>query len=438
MHLKYLFLLLIFINLISCKSKEKEILNISIDNLESNFEKDLTDILVNDIVSPTVASRIYAYANIAYYEGIRLKDTSAISLINNLKGFKNTLQTINNNDINENIVATTSFFKVSKALCFSKDSVEKKYQQYLSFFKKNTEEKIFLKSVEVGDSIAKIILDRASNDNYKLTRGLPRYSVINSKDNFSWEQTPPDYADATEPNWGLIKPLLLDSASQFAPGAAPIFSNSKTSFFYKEMNEVYNLNTNRTLEMDTIAKFWDDNAYVTQHSGHFVAASKKITPVGHWMSIVSILNKNKKIDNVKSALIYATTAACIFDGFISCWYEKYKSKRARPITTIRKLIDPNWNSFLQTPPFPEYTSGHSVISNAAATLLTTYIGNDVAFLDTSELEYIGLQRNFINIKAAADEASISRLYGGIHYRSGIESGKTQGIQIAEYYLKKIK
>lgn len=286
-------------------------------------------------------------------------------------------------------------------------------------------------SVSLGDTIAGVILKRAANDNYKKTRGMPRYSVF--KEPGKWQQTPPDYSDATEPNWKLIQALLLDSAAQFKPVPPPPYDLQKNSPFFQEVMEVYTVNKNLTPTQDTIAHYWDDNPFVTQHEGHFTFATKKTTPGGHWMGIIAILARQTKTGDVKTARLYALTAAAIFDGFISCWDEKFRSRKIRPITVIRENIAPNWNALLQTPSFPEYTSGHSVITAAAATVLTSELGTNIAFHDTTELEYLGLSRSFLSIQAAADEAGISRLYGGIHFRSAIMEGRKQGQQVGQLY-----
>ena len=139
-----------------------------------------------------------------------------------------------------------------------------------------------------------------------------------------------------------------------------------------------------------------------------------------------------------TAKVFALTSSAIFDAFIACWDEKYRSKMVRPITVIREHLESEWNAFLQTPPFPEYTSGHSVISAAASTVLSKVFGNSFAFNDTTELQYLGMKRSFNSIEAASDEAGISRLYGGIHYRSAINNGKDQGKQVGSLYNQLIK
>ncbi|MBC7921138.1 MAG: vanadium-dependent haloperoxidase, partial [Ferruginibacter sp.] len=142
-------------------------------------------------------------------------------------------------------------------------------------------------------------------------------------------------------------------------------------------------------------------------------------------------------DLPKTAQTYALTAAALFDGFISCWEEKYRSQTVRPITVINEHLDDRWESFLQTPPFPEYTSGHGVISASAATVLTHLYGSPFAFTDSSELEYGMGQRSFGSFEAAADEAAISRLYGGIHYHNTCLKGADQGRQVGRNVLRRV-
>jgi hypothetical protein len=162
-------------------------------------------------------------------------------------------------------------------------------------------------------------------------------------------------------------------------------------------------------------------------------ATKKMTPGGHWMGITAILCKKGKATGLKTAMVYALTSAAMFDAFISCWDEKYRSQMVRPVTVIREQLEPVWGPKLQTPPFPEYTSGHSVITSAAADVLTNFFGEGFTFSDTTENKYLGLVRSFPSINDAANETCISRLYGGIHFRSAIEEGKKQGTAIGKFY-----
>ena len=414
----------------SCKQKQQ--LSIDKTKLQNQCVYRLTDVIVYDIFTPPVAGRIYAYSNLAYYEAIRFKNTNANSITKKLKGFETMPIPDKSKQYDYSVSAVKSFFTVAKALTFSKDSLTVTENSLLNTFQNTTDEVVYKNSIALGDSIALIILKRAAVDNYKKTRGMPRYSVFNNHG--KWQQTPPDYADAVEPNWRLIAPLLLDSAAQFKPAPPPPFNLNKNSQYYKELLEVFTISKQITPSQDTIAHYWDDNPFVTEHSGHLMFANKKTTPGGHWMGIIDILCTQTKAFEVKTASAYAFASCAIFDGFISCWDEKYRSSTIRPIIVIRENITPEWNALLQTPPFPEYTSGHSVITAAAAKVLTQIFGNAVAFHDTTELKYLGLERSYSSIQHAADEAAISRLYGGIHYRSAISAGKKQGQQIGQLYI----
>ena len=420
----------ILVLLFSCNQK-KQSLTIDLNNLEHTCVHRLTDIIVYDIFTPPVASRIYAYSNLAYYEALRFKDSNNISIIKKLKGFEPVPEPEKNKKYDYSLAAVKSFFKVAKALTFSKDSLIMTETGLLDAFKNSLDEEVYNNSISFGDTIAEVILKRSTSDNYKKTRGMPKYNVF--RETGKWQQTPPDYADAVEPNWGLMLPMLLDSAAQYKPVPPPPYDLNKNSQYYKELMETYTTSKQLTLSQDTIAHYWDDNPFVTEHEGHLMFATKKTTPGGHWMGIISILCRQTNADDLKTAKIYALTSCAIFDGFISCWDEKYRSRMVRPITVIRENIEPTWNSILQTPPFPEYTSGHSVITGAAATVLTNLVGENISFHDTTEMEYLGLERSFTSIIQAANEAGISRLYGGIHYRSAIEEGRKQGQQVGKLY-----
>jgi hypothetical protein len=427
----FLSFVLIILFIPSCSEKKKKVL-VNVENLQNECVHRLTDVIVYDIFSPPLASRIYAYCNLAYYEAIRFKDSSTgVSIAAQLHSFGALPNIEKNKEYDFTLAAVKSFFKVAKALTFSKDSLVTTEKKILKKFKYSTSEFIYNNSLGLGDSIADAILKRATADNYKITRGMPKYSVF--KETGKWQQTPSEYADAVEPNWRLIKTMLLDSAAQFKPIAPPVYNLNKKSQYYKELMEVYTISKQITPLQDTIAHYWDDNPFVTQHTGHLTFATKKTTPAGHWMGIIAILCGQQKAGEIKTAAIYALSSCAIFDGFISCWDEKYRSKMVRPITVIRETMESEWSSLLQTPPFPEYTSGHSVITSAAASILTHQMGDSIFFTDTTELEYLGLQRSFNSIQQASDEAGISRLYGGIHFRSAIEQGKKQGQQIGILY-----
>jgi len=398
--------------------------------LEHRLMQGLTEVIVHDILSPPVSSRIYAYSTLAFHEALRPAHPGMPALVPAFRGFEPLPPAPDTTTLEVRLSAAVAFLTVAERLIFSKDSIRALQQTILQSFghlpagRRKTSE-------EWGSRVAQCILKRADGDHYRQTRSMPRFSVFGESG--KWQQTPPDYADATEPHWPLIHPLRMDSAGQCRPAPPPPYDTLASSVYGRELREVWTTSRSLTPAMDSIARFWDDNAFVSKHVGHLTIATKKLTPVGHWMGITEILARQEGLDEARASTAYALTAAAIFDGFISCWEEKYRSNMVRPVTVIRDRFDSEWSPLLQTPSFPEYTSGHSVITSAAATVLTEIFGPECSFTDTTEVKYLGMRRSFRSIEAAADEAGISRLYGGIHFRSAIVNGKEQGRKVGRLF-----
>ena len=425
--------IVILLALASCKQKTR----VPMDDAELLHKNQdlLTEIIIYDAFTPPVASRIYVYSSLASYEAIKYSIEGSPSLTARLQGFKTMPQPEKGKSYNFTLAATKAFFTVvRKVKVFSVDSLTKHEESVYNSYKEILDKETYNRSVALGESIGEVILQRAAADGYLKSRGKPKH--LGSNEPGKWRPTPPDYMDGIEWCWNTMQPMVLDSASLFIPPRPPVYSKDTTSAFFKYVKEVYNISRNLSEEQKTIAKYWDDNPFVMEHSGHLMFANKKITPGGHWMGIAAIAAKETKANPVKTAQTYALTAIALYDGFISCWDEKYRSNVVRPVTVINEWFDPGWSPFLQTPPFPEYTSGHSTITASAATVLEALYGNNFAFQDTSDLRYIGMQRHFNSFRQAADEASISRVYGGIHYRSGIEAGAEQGKKIGELVVRK--
>ena len=197
------------------------------------------------------------------------------------------------------------------------------------------------------------------------------------------------------------------------------------------------MGTTLTTEQRAIAAFWDCNPFVMHVQGHTMFATKKMSPGGHWMGIARMASHKANADIVRASEAYARTSIALADAFLSVWAEKYRSNVIRPETMINQYLDESWQPLLQTPPFPEYTSGHSGISTAAAVVLTQLFGNDFPFADSTEVEYGLPVRSYTSFEAAANEAAISRLYGGIHYRRAVEQGQIQGRKVGELVLRKV-
>ncbi|GAC1399503.1 MAG: hypothetical protein NVSMB63_19350 [Sediminibacterium sp.] len=396
----------------------------------------LTQIIIYDVFTPPVASRIYVYSSLASYEAIRFSKEGTASIAEKLKGFGKMPQPERGKNYNYTLAATRAFFTVVRNVkVFSVDSLKHYEESVYNNFKGNLDDSTYTRSVAFGDAVAKTILARAVVDGYIQSRGKPKH--LGSNDPGKWRPTPPDYMDGVEWCWNTMKPMVLDTCSQFSPPKPPPYSTDTSSAFFKGVKEVYMIDKNLTAEQRTIARYWDDNPFVVEHSGHMMFANKRITPGGHWMGIAAIAAQQTKADAVKTAETFAMTAIALYDAFIACWDEKYRSNVVRPVTVINEYIDKTWSPFLQTPPFPEYTSGHSTITASAANVLAYLYGDHFAFQDTSDLRYIGMQRHFNSFQEAAAEASISRVYGGIHYRNSVDRGAEAGKQVGDYIVQKV-
>ena len=430
----YWSVLFISLFLLSCSEKKPVALN-EVEVLVNN-EDQLTQVIIYDVFTPPVASRIYVYTSLASYEAIRFAKEGTSSIAEKLNGFGKMPIPEKGKNYNYTLAATKAFFKVARNVkVFSVDSLNKYEQSIYDNYKARLDDTTYNNSVAFGDTVAGTILARAKKDGYAISRGKQKY--IGSHEPGKWRPTPPDYLDGVEWCWNTMKPMVLDSAAQFKPNRPPQYDTKPGTTFYKMMKEVYDINKNLTSEQKLIAKYWDDNPFVIEHAGHMMFGNKKITPGGHWMGITAQVVKQTNADIVKTAQSFALTSIALFDGFISCWDEKYRSSYVRPVTVINELIDKNWAPLLQTPPFPEYTSGHSTITASAATVLTKLYGDNFAFEDSSDYHYIGLKRKFSSFQAAAAEASMSRVYGGIHYVLSVNTGSEQGKKVGGLVVKKL-
>ena len=426
--------LFLVLGVIACKQEKSAPLD-KVDLIINN-EDQLTQIIIYDVFTPPVASRIYVYSSIAAYEAIRHAQKDAPSIAAKLNGFDKMPEPDVNKKYDFDLAASVAFFKVARNVkVFSVDSLTNYENSVHENFKQHLDEATYKASVAFGDAIASVVLKRAKTDGYDASRGKSKF--LGSNEPGKWRPTPPDYSDGVEWCWNTMKTMVLDSATQFKPSLPPAYNVTPGSTFYTMVKEVYDINKNLTDEQKLIAKYWDDNPFVIEHSGHMMFGNKKITPGGHWMGIAAQIIKQEKADHVKAAQTFALTSIALYDGFISCWDEKYRSNYVRPVTVIKDKIDKDWMPFLQTPPFPEYTSGHSTITASAATVLTKLYRDNLAFEDSSDYKYIGLKRKFKSLDEAAAECSMSRVYGGIHYVISVNTGAEMGKQVGGLVVKKI-
>jgi len=432
------YVLLIIGALVGCNKPSKHI-EVSPELFHKSVDK-VTEIIVHDIFSPPVASRIFAYPNIAAYEILAQKSKKYKSLYGIIKEYTPIPKADTTKQINLELSALIAHMELSKSLIFSEDRMAE-LQDSLYAVWKDTNEEEFNQSKDYAMKVVDHITTWMNNDNYPQTRTMPKFTV-DIDDPSRWQPTPPAYMDGIEPHWNEIRTFVMDSASQFKPQPHPKFSLDKDSEFYKQILEVYDTRNEmgkdpNAAEKEEIAQFWDCNPFASVVKGHFMFAKKKISPGAHWLGIVKIVTRKAKCNFEETVNAYTKTSIALADGFISAWDEKYRTNLIRPETLINKYIDPEWTPLLQTPPFPEYTSAHSVVSGAASVVLTRIFGDNFYFDDDTELQYGLPIRSFHSFYQASAEAAISRMYGGIHYRAAIENGLVQGKALGNFIADKM-
>jgi len=296
---------------------------------------------------------------------------------------------------------------------------------------------IFNNSVAYADTVSSVILAWSKGDHYLQTRGASEYNVMDSPGR--WVPTPPAYSAATEPHWREIRPMVLDSFSQFtAPAPFKFNITDKKGDYYKEVMTVKNAGDSLTPEQAHIADFWDDNPFKLNVSGHLMFGTKKFSPPGHWMSIAGIAAEKAHADFPTTVIACTITSIALFDAFIECWDAKFTYNTIRPETVINKYIDANWRPRLQTPSFPEYTCGHSTISASAAQALTSVFGENFNYTDTTELEFGIKSRSFKSFRDAALENNWARFYGGIHYHHSCLVSTELGTKVGDLVVQRLK
>ncbi|MEZ5013551.1 MAG: vanadium-dependent haloperoxidase [Chitinophagales bacterium] len=365
--------------------------------------------------------RIYAYTTLTSYTTYQCANKQEQLLIQALDGFSELPAPPKN--ISADCAAVLALYFTASKLVNDPYSLLTIAEKKKDAFAQAIGSEKFAVSIQYAEQIGDLILYRAAYDGYDSTRTLPRYFASGTAG--SWQPTPPDMADAVEPYWGMIHPFMQvnipDSLLHI-----PEYSTDSSSAFFQQAKEVYKGSMQLTEEQKNIANFWDDNPYTVVSSGHFMYGVKKVSPPGHWLDITRIAIETKNTSLEKAALSYCLVSAAMFDAVICCWQTKYASDVLRPVTYINMYMDEHWSPYIATPPFPEYTSAHSATSGAASTVLTSLFGEHFAFTDSLETAFDLPARHFSAFSEAAEEAAMSRVYGGIHYPVSAEDGLAQG------------
>lgn len=395
----------------------------------------VTMVMIHDVVNPPAASRFYTYCLLGAHEIVARNNKQIVAPTTFTKSINPV--SIETRDYDYQIAALYCILETGRLIIPSGYMLEEDQKKLIiALLREGHSQATIDKSIAVAQDVAKKVAADASTDGYlKLSTRL-RYRP--KKGDAYWYPTPPGYIEGVEPHWKTIRPVLIDSCSQFVPKPPVEFSKDSTSAFYKLAKEVYDVGKKLTDQQRFIASYWDCNPFAINTSGHMNIGFKKISPGGHWMNITGIATSKANLDLDKGIMVHSLVASTLMDAFISCWDEKYRSSRVRPETVINRLFDPQWQPLLQTPPFPEYTSGHSVISTAVAETLTFLLGENFAFRDDTEVIFELPTRDFKSFRQASEEAAISRLYGGIHYRDAIENGQAQGRALGVFIIEKLK
>jgi PAP2 superfamily len=425
--------------IISCKQKNDYTQFTHDPVLFSKTVYELNTVVMGNNFSPIVASRNYLYASVAAYEVIAGGYPNQYnSLAGQVKDLKPLPKPDSTKKIDFEFASLLAFCKLGEAVTFPTGSMK----DYVDSIKQlatgnGMPGDVLINSIAYADTVSASILKWSKQDNYAQTRSSSKYNVIDSPGR--WVPTPPAYTSAMEPHWNLIRPMVMDSATQFVPPAPFKYDmTNKNSDYYKEVIAIKNAIDSITPEQRQIAEFWDDNPFKLNVSGHVMFGTKKFSPPGHWMSIAGIAAEKAKADFGTTVYAFAITAIAQFDAFIQCWDEKFRHNTVRPETVINKYIDPNWQPILQTPPFPEYTCGHSTVSAANAEALTHVFGDNFSYTDTTELEFGIKSRSYKSFREAAAENNWARFYGGIHFHHSCIVSTAYGKKVGELVVEKLK
>lgn len=436
---KYFWVVPLAFLMISCKPKSydyKEVFNDPI--LYCKTVKKLNEVVMENNFPPIVASRNYTYANVAAYECIAAGDSNYISLAGQLKGLFALPKPPANTSIDFHLAALFACTKVGNAVTFPEGSMMGYYDDLKIMADSAGMSSSMLKNtIAFSDSIVAAILKWSSKDKYAETRSSERYTVMDIPGR--WVPTPPAYANALEPYWSEIRPMVLDSVNEFMPPPPPDYNvTDKNSKYYKEVIKIRDAIDSISPEQQHIAEFWDDLNAKLNVNGHVMFMTKKFSPTGHWQNIVGIAAEKANADFNTTVYAYAKTSIAMFDAFIQCWNVKYKYNTVRPETVINRYFDQNWRPILQTPPFPEYTCGHTTVSAAAAEALTSVFGDHLSYTDTTELEFGIKNRSFTSFRQAAEENIWARFYGGIHFHNSCIISNQEGKLVGEFVNERLR
>jgi membrane-associated phospholipid phosphatase len=388
----------------------------------------LYQIVKTEGTAPPPASRIYGVTAVALYEAVAPGSSRNRSLVGQLNALTSVPEPRLRQEYDWPAVANAALAQGIRGIFptltpASRAAIDALEVGFVEQFRARIGRRVLERSTEHGRAVANAILEWAEGDGFAAFDACP---YVPQGVAGAWKPTPPAFSpNPVQPCWGQLRPMVILDGTACAPSGHPPFSTAADSEFAAAARQVRNVGRALTSEQKAIADFWADNAGATG------------TPPGHWIAIVGQLARTHRLSLMTAAEAYARVGIAVTDSFIAGWNVKYATNLQRPVTYIVENIDPAWQPYLATPPFPTYISGHSTQSGAAAFVLTEQFGRQ-PFTDTiradQQLQPPLPARSFRSFAAAAAEAAVSRLYGGIHYgfdnQDGLEAGRCVGLTIA--------
>ena len=377
--------------------------------------------------SPPVASRAFGYLGVTAYEALASGDRTLTTLAGQLNGLTSVPQREGGTSYDEAVVMQAALSTAAVELFGNtgptgQRALKRMTEKLSAEVSAGLAPDLVARSEAYGRSVTAHILAWSAGDGGAKVEnmGFPLEFTLNDGP-AHWVPTSliNQQQKPLLPKWGENRPFALQTGNDCPLPSPPAYSEEKGSEFYKEALEVYETVNNLTAEQRAIARFWSDDPMLSS------------TPPGHWIVIGLKILDERKASAAEHADLLARLGITLADAFIDCWHSKFEYDLLRPITYIKRVIDPKWEPILITPPFPEYPSGHSTQSGAAATVLTAFFGENFAFTDNTHEKDKLPNRSFSSFWDAAEEAGISRLYGGIHFRAAIDRGLDQGRCIGE-------
>jgi hypothetical protein len=401
---------------------------------------DLAQFVVkSEVLPPTSASRLYAYASIALYEGAIVGNP----LYNTLAGQLNGLAALPAPDPLPSAATPYDPMTVANRACavvvrglapgmylptsttgpFATQAINSTEQVWNARRQQAVPMDVWQRSFDHGDALGAALLAWANADGWA-TVNPAQATYVPPIGPGLWVPTPPAFRRALHPDWGDMRTFIVASSVEFAPPPPPPYSTAPGSALYAEEREVYDAVNNLRDEQRMIAIFWADNPGETS------------TPPGHWVNIVSQLSVEDDLPLEVAAEAYARIGIAMADAFITCWESKFTHNQLRPITYIQENLDRDWQTVVGTPPFPDYPSGHSTESGAASAVLADLFG-ERSFADWTHVARGLPVRFFESFAAAAQEVADSRLYAGIHIRTANEVAVGTGREIGQAVVDRI-